>query len=189
MLEEHTYDGERLTIRASVWKLSLMALGSLVFSAVSGLMALSAVLGMVRGGLFVAVVAALVLLVMLAGVVLFGTSLLWALYRLVLFRRPVFVAGPEGICDRASWMGAGWMRWEEISTVTCSRQGRQTWLLVHLADEEATLARQSPPKRLLMRLGASFTGTPVNIPPTALPVSSRKLREEVEARRRRYASR
>ena len=110
----------------------------------------------------------------------FGFCLAFYLGRIVRFRRPIFEVGAEGILDRASALGAGFVPWGEVEGARVRRLLVSRVLAVEVTDERALLARQGPAKRLLMCVNRRIAGTPVLVPLGLLAVREDTLLREIE---------
>ena len=115
-----------------------------------------------------------------AGLLFFGFALVFLLGRLLRFRRPILEVGPEGILDRASALGAGFVPWEEVEGARVRRFLGPRLLAVEVRDERALLARQGPARRLLMAVNRRILGTPVLVPLGLLAVGEDTLLREIE---------
>lgn len=184
------HDGDRLSVRASLPKTILLALGSALFVVAGFFIGCGALLGVLDSGSWapLALVGALpILAIGLASFAFFGFGLIYFLKRLVLFRRSVFAVGPEGIYDDASAFGAGLIPWREISHLRVASIAGRKYLGVRLKGHTKVLDRQNPLKRFIMTINRDkFTGTLVNVPQTILPINVEELLREVEAYRVRH---
>ena len=130
-----------------------------------------------------------------ANLLFFGFCLAFYVGRVARFRRPIFEVGPEGIFDRASALGAGFVPWEEVEGTRVRRFLGPRLLAVELRDARALralLARQGPAKRLFMGVNRRLVGTPVLVPLGLLAVREDALLREIErhlSRRRTGAGR
>ena len=115
-----------------------------------------------------------------ANLLFFGLCLGFYLGRIVRFRRPIFEVGPEGILDRASALGTGFVPWEEVEGARVRRFLGPRLLAVEVRDERALLARQGPARRLLMAVNLRILGTPVLVPLGLLAVGEDTLLREIE---------
>ncbi|AEI39020.1 STM3941 family protein [Paenibacillus mucilaginosus] len=102
-----------------------------------------------------------------AGVLFFGGALLYLLYRL-LRRRPSLMINAEGIVDHSSYTGGGRIRWEQIKDMTVYELMGQRFIGLELHDPEAFLAKQTPFKRILLRMNRGLVEAAVNIPQTGV---------------------
>ena len=179
----------KLSVRTSIPRTALMALGSALFVVAGG--AICAVVlnvllietaGMSSLALAVTVlVDSFYLVAGLAAIVFFGFTLLFSLGRLFSFWRPIFEVGPEGILDKASAASVGFVPWEEVKDVRPGTVGGQRFMKVWVKDEQALLQRQNLMKRLVMRLNRRYlTGTIVNVPLTALAIPEEDLLAEIK---------
>ena len=121
----------------------------------------------------------LVLVVRMADLLFFVFCLVFSLRRVLHFRQPIFEVSPEGVLDRASALGAGFVPWEEVREVEVRWLLAQRVLSVGVRDTRAFLARQSPPKRWLMGLNTRIVGLPINVPLSALAVRADVLLGEI----------
>jgi hypothetical protein len=113
----------------------------------------------------------------------FGLCFLYALYRITV-RRPALSLEREGILDNASAVSAGLVRWEEIERIyTSSLQGQQ-FVSISVKDQERFLQRMHGFKAKLMQLNIGLVGAPVNLPVTALGMTSAELVVLIEGFRR-----
>ncbi len=125
-----------------------------------------------------------ILIVALAGLLLFGYGVIFYLGRLLFFRRPVFEMGPEGFVDRTSAVGAGFVPWEEVESVVpgaFEAHPNMTILTIQVKNEEKLLERQNPVKRFIMRINRKyFTGAAINVSLVGLPISERRMLAEIK---------
>ena len=155
-----------IVLYPSRWKMTLIALGGLLF-------VLCAPLLWATRDLFIRVVA-------VVDVLFFGFCALFALSRL-LRPRPSLVLDQRGITDNASATGAGFIAWEEIAAVGMSSMGVNRFLVIIPHDTEAILARQPPFKRKIMVANMGLIGSPVAIPGhTTMPLE--EIMRHVQAR-------
>ena len=171
-------EGGRLVVRTSLGTMVLGALGAAFFVALGAYLCAVA-LGLVAVAdppasriSFLAVGA--------ADLLFFGFCLTFCLGRIARFRRPIFEVGPEGILDRASALGAGFVPWEEVEGARVRRCLGPRLLAVEVRDERALLARQGPARRLLMAVNRRILGTPVLVPLGLLAVGEDTLLREIE---------
>lgn len=184
-------EGGRLSVRTSIPRTALMACGSALLAAGSGAICAAWFVTLpeqaAEMSIALLIVARLftlpILIVGLAGVVLFGYGLLFFLGRLLFFRRPVFEVGPDGILDRTSAVSAGFVPWEEVKVVMPGRFGYHNTriLTIRVKNTRRFLERQNPVKRFVMRVNREyFTGAAVNIPFVGLPISQQQVLAEIE---------
>lgn len=115
----------KLSVRVSIPSSVFCVLGSALFVALGVLLCpafLAALLSPAYGESLIEramglLFSFLLFLAGLAGVLFFGYTLVFFAIRLLFFWRPVFEVGPEGIVDRASAVGAGFVPWEEVKDV------------------------------------------------------------------------
>ena len=174
-------EGGGLVVRTSVGPMVLGSLGSALAVAL-GAHLCAAGLGLVAvaNPLSSAPARLLFLAAGASDLLFFGFCLAFYLGRIVRFRRPIFELGPEGILDRASALGAGFVPWEEVEGTRVRRLLGSRVLAVEVTDERALLARQGPAKRLLMGVNGRIVGTPVLVPLGFLDVREDTLLWEIE---------
>ncbi|MGI9048255.1 MAG: STM3941 family protein [Rubrobacteraceae bacterium] len=181
--------GERLSVRISVPKTALGALLSLPFVAVCGVLLTASLTNLTDESvgrsafewLMVALGSSIQLIFGLVGAVFFGYAFVFFSIRLLLFWRPAFEVGPEGILDRASALGAGFVPWEIVKDVKLSSTGGQQFISITVKDEQRFLERQSFPKRMAMRTNRRyFTGALINVSDIILPVSQQRMLAEIK---------
>ena len=114
---------------------------------------------------------------------LFSLPLLYTCYRL-LKRSPALIISEEGIFDDASIFSAGMIRWEEIESMFIYNVMDNRLLGIIPFDVETILARQSPVKRFLMRIGNDSSAAPFAIPEDALPMSLEQFLVKIEPYRK-----
>ncbi len=161
------------TIALSKRKLLLLALGCLI---------------LVVGGAFLAVSPAtfrdnpfvrderFVRLVGVAGIVLFG---LFGFYigRKLLDSAPGLVVGPEGFVDNSSGLAAGLLPWTEVTGVDELSLMGQRFVVVHLRDPAAFIARQPNAfKRRMLATNLSSYGSPVFLSANTLQCTHAELK-------------
>jgi hypothetical protein len=161
---------KELVLYPARWKMGLLALGSLVF-------VLTGVFLWVVGG---APSGAFLRGICIADWLFFGFCFLFATSRLI-SPRPSLVLDDRGLTDNASAVGAGLVRWEEITGVVMVEMGITRYLTVEVRDPEAVLARQPTLKRWVMTANQSLGTSPITIP-GALPISLDELAELITAR-------
>lgn len=174
----------KLSVRVSIPSSVFCVLGSALFVALGGLLCsafLAALLSPAYGESLIEramglLFSFLLFLAGLAGVLFFGYTLVFFAIRLLFFWRPVFEVGPEGIVDRASAVGAGFVPWEEVKDVRPAAMRGQNFIAITVNDERRLLERQNAARRFLMRLNRRyFTGATINVPGITLSVSQREI--------------
>jgi|SRR5580765_403438 len=118
----------------------------------------------------------------IAGIVFFGFCALFGIWRLVR-PTPAVILHPSGIFDNASALSAGFLHWDEISSVYVARIKNQRSLAIVLKDVDAFLSRQSGVKSKLMKMNVNLVGAAVNIPASTLPISLEELIQQIQQRR------
>ncbi|WP_426450851.1 STM3941 family protein [Paenibacillus sp. S-38] len=102
-----------------------------------------------------------------AGIIFFGGCLLYLLSRLIR-RKPSLVIDDEGIMDHSSYTGGGAIRWEQIRDITVYELMGQRFIGLELHDPGSFLEKQSPFKRVLLRMNRGLVEASVNIPQTGV---------------------
>lgn len=100
-------------------------------------------------------------------VVLFGLCLAYFVYRLF-NRKPSIIVNEEGLLDNSSYIGGGFLRWEEIKDIVLYDFMGQRFIGIQLFDEEQFVNRQSAFKKGLMRLNSGMVQAPINIAQSGL---------------------
>jgi hypothetical protein len=113
----------------------------------------------------------------------FGPCFLYALYRIAV-RQPALTLSQEGLLDNASGVSAGLVRWEEIERIYTSSLLGQQFVSISVKDPERFLQRMHGFKAKLMRPNIGLVGAPVNLPVTALGITSAELVVLIEGFRR-----
>jgi len=113
------------------------------------------------------------------GAPLFTLPFLYLCYRLVK-PAPSIVVNEEGILDNASAFGAGLIRWEEIKSMFIYEFMGHKFLGIIPVDEQTILARQSPIKRSLFKMGSQGQPAPFAIPGTVLPMPVEELLAKIQ---------
>lgn len=177
-------------MRASIPKTAFLALGSAFLFAASGAICVGWIVTLpeqiAETPSFVLVVFARllvlpILIIGLAGILLFGWGLIFCLGRLLFFWRPALEIGPDGILDRTSAVGAGFVPWEEVKDVTPVYYVGRRMLSVEVENEREFLKRQNLVKRLFMWLNRRyFTGTIVNVSLDDLAIPEEELLAEIK---------
>ena len=176
-------------MRANPLGMLLGALASALFVALGAyLCARSLLPGVFANPFFYIPARVLVFAAGAATVLFFGFTLAFSLGRLLSWRRPILEVGPDGIVDRASALGAGFVPWEEVEGVGVRRVLWQRFLAVRVRDPRTLLARQGPAKRWAMCFNQRITGAPINVSLGALAVGEKELVERT-ARYLRQAAR
>lgn len=122
-----------------------------------------------------------IFLICVSGVVLFSGGLIFFSGRLLTFWRPILEVDSHGILDRASAVGVGFVRWEEIKDIRPANVGGQSYISIRPKDEQQVLARQNPLKRMLMRINRRyFTRTIANVPMNVLAITEDELLAEIQ---------
>jgi len=119
------------------------------------------------------------------GVPFFSFAALYASYRLVR-RRPAIVLDATGITDTASAIGAGKLRWDELSCIVVYRYRGQPFLGMFPKDLPGFMARQKPLRRLAFEANLKLGIAPVNIPQVMIPM---KVKALAQLMRERYGVR
>lgn len=171
-------------MKASIPRTVSMALGSVLLAAASGAICAAWLVTLPEQAaemsplllVLTRLVTLPILLVLVAGLVLFGWGMVFFLGRLLFFWRPVFEIGPEGILDRASGMSVGFVPWEEVKDVRpATFQGQHT-VAIRIKNERKLLERQNPVKRLLIKINRRYFGAaPIHVPLNALAMSQEEL--------------
>jgi hypothetical protein len=117
----------------------------------------------------------------IAGIVFFGFCALFGAWRLVR-PTPAVILHSSGIFDNASALPAGFLRWDEISSVYVATIKNQRSLAIVLKDVDAFLSRQSGTKSKIMKMNVGLTGAAVNIPASTLPISLEELIQQIQQR-------
>lgn len=115
----------------------------------------------------------------LLGVLLFGYTFLFSVYRLQAAGKPAFVLDSQGLTDQASWLSAGRLRWEDIRALREAGTGPRRALAILPEDLDSFLARQSTLRRRLMSLNLRFSGAPVVVVWAYLPTRPGEMRSLV----------
>lgn len=161
---------EDVILYPSRWKMALLALGSLV-SVLMGVI-LWTISG-TPGGAFLRAIC-------IGDWLFFGYACVFAAGRLLL-PRPSLILDERGVTDNASAVGAGLVRWNEITGVEIVERGFTRYLTMQVRDPEGVLARHPAVKRWVMRANWSLGTSPVTIPGT-LPISLDELARMIGAR-------
>lgn len=111
-------------------------------------------------------------------IVLFGGGEIYLAFRLAR-PGPALIVNRMGITDKVSAFSAGFLSWSDIEGFGYYEVGRQPFLIVHLTDPDAVLARMGPVTRAAMRPGMRTAGSPVWIPVRMLPISFDELAQEI----------
>ncbi len=150
-----------IVLYPSFWKMVLLALANLFFVL---LFALYAPLAWLHGSAVIKSCAVM-------AIFFCGLCFLYAAGRL-LRPRPSLIIGAFGVTDNASAVGAGFIGWEEIASVTLGCMNESRFLVIVPRDARAVLARQPLFKRLLMAANWALVGSPITIPGTlSLPLA------------------
>ena len=115
----------------------------------------------------------------IASIVFFSFCLAYALWRLA-SPSPALVIHPSGLFDNASALSAGFLRWDEISSIFVAKIKNQKFLAIAVKDVEALLNRQTGVKAKLMKMNVRLAGSAVCIPANTLPVSLEELIRNIE---------
>lgn len=161
-----------------------MFVGSAFFVVAGGMMCAGALAGLAEASAGVSTFALVVtvlgasfyFIVGLVTVLFFGSGLLYFASRLFFFRQPVFEVGPEGILDRASATGVGFVPWREVKKVGFATIHGQRFIEIRVKNERELLERQNPIKRLLIRTNRRyFDSGPINVPLNTLAIPAEEL--------------
>jgi hypothetical protein len=117
----------------------------------------------------------------IAGIVFFGFCALFGIWRLVR-PAPAVILHSSGIFDNASALSAGFLHWDEISSIYVAKIKNQRSLAIVLKDVDAFLSRQSGMKSKIMKMNVGLTGAAVNIPASTLPISLEELMQQIQQR-------
>ena len=115
----------------------------------------------------------------IASIVFFGACALFGTLRLVR-PTPAVILHSSGIFDNASALPAGFLHWDEISSVYVATIKNQRSLAIALKDVNAFLSRQSGMKSKLMKMNVNLVGAAVNIPASTLPISLEELIQQIQ---------
>lgn len=118
-------------------------------------------------------------------VVFFGLCALYYVKELVI-RKPALIISDEGIVDRSSFIGAGFVSWEDIQRIDFFKFNGQLFLSIFTHDKDLIIKRTSGIKRSLNRMNKGLLPSQVNIPAKNLACSLEKLTEEINNRRALY---
>src|SRR5262245_43759234 len=120
-------------------------------------------------------------LVAVLAIVFFGACGIVILGRL-LWRSPAVILSRQGITDRASPIGIGFLSWEEVAFIaTYSIRGQQT-LGVFPKDPGSVMSRLDAFKAGYMKLNMRMGFAPVNISQVILPGPIEELAELIRTR-------
>jgi hypothetical protein len=112
--------------------------------------------------------------------ILFFASLLFAVVRKWMVKKPAIILNEQGIYDASRLLASpGWIFWEEIDTYYPSQIGQWITIRVTLKDRAAFLRRQPALKRLWMTLNGVGRGTPLALMSVLLPISTYELYEQI----------
>jgi len=117
--------------------------------------------------------------VTIACIILSGFALAYILWRLAR-PTPALVIHPSGLFDNASALSAGFLRWDEISSIFVTKVNNQRLLAIAVKDVEAFLTRQTGMKAKLMRMNVRLVGSAVCIPLNTLPLSLEELIRNIQ---------
>jgi|SRR5579884_569087 len=116
----------------------------------------------------------------LGGCILFFASLLFAVIRKWMVKKPVLILNEQGIYDNSRLLAsAGWIFWEEIDTYYLGQIGQWRMIYVTLKDQAAFLRRQPAFKRLWMKVSSVGRDAPLALMSVLLPISTYELYEQI----------
>lgn len=120
----------------------------------------------------------------LAGIIFFGATGIFGIKKLF-DRKPGMVIDEYGIIDNSSSIGAGFIKWQDITGIRTERVMSSSFLLIFVKDPSSLLDRKTGLKRKLMKANLDMYGTPVAITSNTLKYSfanlEKLLRERLEA--------
>jgi hypothetical protein len=117
--------------------------------------------------------------VAIACIAFFGLALAYTFWRLAR-PSPALVIHPSGLFDNASALSAGFLRWDEISSIFVAKIKNQRFLAIAMKDVESFLNRQTGVKAKLMRMNVRLAGSAVCIPANTLPISLEELIRNIQ---------
>ena len=100
--------------------------------------------------------------------------------------KPAVILSTEGILDHSSYIGAGFVGWNEIEDVTIVTMGGQHYIGFYTHDPELIIARQSGMKRLFSRMNKGFIDTQFNIPIIILDCNPEQLYKNIILYKKTY---
>ncbi|MUK88934.1 hypothetical protein GMD78_11065 [Ornithinibacillus sp. L9] len=112
---------------------------------------------------------------------IFGLCMLYYI-RVFIKRKPALIISDEGITDHSSYIGAGLIKWEELSGIDFVSFGGQHYLGIYTKDPELIINRATGVKRLLNRMNKGLLDTQANIPIKILDCSLEELVEVINCR-------
>ena len=122
----------------------------------------------------------LALVIAVPALVLF-LPFLWFFAQRVFVRRPAVTISDEGVYDSASPLGAGLVRWEELSDIGIYRFGLGRWLALVVRDPGSVLSRRPLFHRVVGRINAVFVPSPFSIPENTIDGSLDSLLDEIQS--------
>lgn len=172
--EEKRID-EAVTVEQGSRRMLVRALGSFLFVVICGTI-------IAPGGL-VSDPPLIVWGVAIIGVVFFGFTGLWLLREAISNssdNTPAIMVNSDGISDHSSALSAGNLRWDEIDQISLTTISGQPMVTISPSDIDKYVARQTPLKRILMRINTTLMDAPVAIAPSNLPISRDELVAAIE---------
>lgn len=89
--------------------------------------------------------------------------------------RPAVTIDRHGITDHASGLAVGFIPWSDFAGAYIAQTQNQKYLAIALVNPQQYVAKAFVVRRLIMRLNSSWSGSIVNIPQIALPLTVEEL--------------
>ena len=120
-----------------------------------------------------------VVIVSFLGVPFFILGLTFSLNRLIR-PKPLVIINSEGIYNKASWVGVGWIKWEEIDRIILDYFLRQRFLGIIPKDLNHILNRTGRIKKFILKVNKAGIKAPIIISEGSLDCSIEELLKYIE---------
>jgi hypothetical protein len=113
------------------------------------------------------------------GVPFFILSLIFSLDRLI-WPKPIIIINNEGIYNKASWVGVGLIKWEEIERIFLSYFLRQRFIGIVPKDLNCIFNRIGKIKKFILKINKAGINAPMIISEGGLDCSIEELLKYIE---------
>lgn len=110
----------------------------------------------------------------IAGAVLCGSLVIWLAIKMF-DTKPGLVLDNDGFTDNCSAVSHGFVPWSDVTGLSVFKIKRTRVLVIKVADPERYLGRGNVLRRALVRFGAQYYGSPIQIGSTDLTINFDEL--------------
>lgn len=113
----------------------------------------------------------------IAGSLFFFIGVVISLMKLI-SKKPGLIISEEGIVDNTTVFGFGMIEWSDISSIKAYKINSKTFIALKLYKPEKYISRiTNPILKKLAKANTKMSGTPINLNPSAIKISSKKLEQ------------